>query len=98
MSNEKQEKPEEIRPDCILSDGTEIFFDKHKIKPREWRSLFDVDQKEEEGQRIMANFSCVDFEYIRELSMYDWQVLIATAIKVVNRPVPNSLSVSTGKS
>jgi hypothetical protein len=89
------EKQETVKADVVLSDGTEVYFDKHNIKPKEWRELFSTEQSEEDGQRIMARFACLEFEYVADLSMYDWQLLIAAAITKVREPVsPNLRSVS----
>lgn len=85
---------EKQKPDVTLSDGTEVYFDKHKIKPREWRALFSSEQSDEEGWRIMGNFAGLDESYVGDLSMYDWQMLIAAAVEKVREPVPNSRSAS----
>lgn len=91
-------KKEESKPDCVLSDGTKVFFDKHNIKPREWRELFSPEQSEEDGQRTIARFAGLEFEHVADLSMYDWQLLIGSASEKVREPVtPNSRSVSTGQ-
>lgn len=84
--NEKEEK----KPDCILSDGTKVYFDKHNIKPREWKSLFDPLQPEEEGERIIAKFACLPVEKVHDLSVFDSQMLYAAAGAVIREPVdPN---------
>lgn len=93
------EKTNQPKPDVVLSDGTAVFFDKHNIKPREWKELFSPEQSEEDGQRIMANFAGLEFEYVAELSMHDWQLLIAGAIAKVREPVaPNLISGSISPS
>lgn len=91
-------KQEKQKPDVTLSDGTDVFFDKHKIKPREWRSLFSNEQSDEEGWRIMANFAGLEEGYVGDLSMYDWQLLIAAAVNKVREPVPNLPSASISPS
>ena len=93
------DKDKNVKPDCVLSDGTDVHFDKHNIKPREWRAMFSDEQSEEDGQRIMAKFAGLDFEYVTDLSMYDWQLLVAAAIVKVREPVlaKNSESVSTSQ-
>src|SRR5690242_20092718 len=87
------ETNESPKADCTLSDGTKVYFDKHKIKPKEWRELWDPGQSLEEGQAIMARFAGLEFEHMGELSMYDWQLLMSAAVRVVNIPVlPNEIS------
>lgn len=87
------------KPDVTLSDGVEVRFDKHNIKPREWRALFDPAQPDEDGQRTIAAFAGLPFEYVSELSLYDWQLLLRVAADVVRAPVlPNSLAGSTSPS
>lgn len=81
------DKQEPRKPDCTLSDGTQVFFDKHNIKPREWRAMFSDEQSEEDGQRVMARFACLEFEQVAELSMHDWQLLVAAAVAKVREPV-----------
>jgi len=90
---------EEPKADVVLSDGTEVMFDKHNIKQREWRELFNPEQNEEDGQRTIAKFACLEFEYVAELSLYDWQLLIRAAREKVLEPIlPNSPSASTSPS
>ncbi len=84
MNTDKQETR---KPDCVLSDGTEVFFDKHNIKMREWRSLFDPEQPEEEGEEIMARFACIPLEMMREITVYDRQLLNAAALLKMREPV-----------
>lgn len=93
------EKEETTKPDCVLSDGTEVYFDKRNIKPREWKSLFDTEQPEEEAEHIMARFAGISFEVMHEASVYDSQTIYAAAIVKMREPVnPNSPSVSTSQS
>lgn len=88
MSNEqKQQAP---KPDVTLSDGTPVYLDKHKIRPREWKSLFDPEQSEEEAAAIISRFSGLPEETILDLSVYDSQMLYAAmAIKIREPVAPN---------
>ena len=89
--NEKKQQP-----DVTLSDGVEVYFDKHNIKPREWKRLFDQDQPEEEAHDIIHRFACLPLEYVQDMNLYDWQLIIRAAIIKVREPVaPNSPSGST---
>lgn len=93
MNQEEKKAP---KPDVVLSDGTAVFMDKHNIKPREWKSLFDPEQSEDEAAQIIARFTGLDFDYVLDLSVYDSQLLYAAmAIKIREQVVPNSASVST---
>jgi hypothetical protein len=84
------------KPDVVLSDGVEIFFDKKRIKVREWVALHDPEQSLEEGDAILARFAGVEPEYVSELSMYDRQLLYVAAREVVQKPVdPNWAKPST---
>jgi hypothetical protein len=88
------------KPDVVLSDGTKVFFDKHRIKPREWRECFSNDQSPEDGERVIARFAGLDYDgYACELSLHDWQLLFAGArAKVLEPVVPNLPSVSISPS
>jgi hypothetical protein len=77
--------------DVILSDGTVIKFDKRKIKRKEWKALFDPTQPDSEANEIVGRFSGTSAEYIAELSVHDWQLLMRTAHEVVRRPVDPNL-------
>ena len=82
---------EEKTPDVVLSDGVSITFDKTKIKRREWAELFSLDQSPEAADEIIARFSGTTAEYIANLSLYDWQLLMRTAGEVVRKPVDPNL-------
>lgn len=87
---------EEKKENCVLSDGTKVYFDKHNIKPREWKSLFNPEQPEEEAERIMSAFSGLPVEKIHDLSVFDSQLLYAAAAVIIREPVdPNSVRAST---
>jgi len=77
--------------DVTLSDGKEITFNKKKIKRREWTRLFSVDQPVEEAEEIIGRFSQTSTEYIHELTVYDWQLLLKTAKDVIARPIDPNL-------
>jgi hypothetical protein len=82
--------------DVTLSDGVQITFDKKKIKRVEWTRLFSVDQPIEESEEVLGRFTQTSAEYIRSLSLYDWQLLLRTAREVVQKPIdPNLPSEST---
>ena len=89
----------ERKPDCTLSDGTPVYFDKRKIKPREWYALHDPATPDEDGETIMSRFAGLDLEYYRELNVYDYQLIWGTAKQKIAEPIfPNSVSASTGPS
>jgi hypothetical protein len=103
--DEKKEvlKPTEVelstevtsKADVVLTDGTRVCFDKRKIKAKEWRELFSKDQSDDDGWRVIGKFAGLTFEYVSDLSIYDWQILFDAAIKKVREPVdPNLLSES----
>ena len=96
-NDEKQQAP---KPDCVLSDGTEVFFDKRNIRPREWKSLFDPEQAEEDAAAIVARFSGLPFERVMDLSVYDSQLIYAAMRVKILEPVDlkNSPSVSISPS
>jgi hypothetical protein len=96
----KQERmTDEKKSDVILSDGKAITFDKKKIKRVEWTQLFSIEQPIEESEEILGRFTQTDAEYIRSLSLYDWQLLLKIAREVVQKPIdPNLPSESTSQS
>lgn len=84
---EETKKPQ---PDVTLSDGTEVFFDKHRIKPKEWRLMISKDSDPEESNRLLAQFAGLEFEHVDDLSLYDIQLLFRAAYdKVLEPVVPN---------
>ena len=87
----EQKDKQQPKPDITLSDGTPVFFDKHNIKQKEWLALFDRNQPEEEGWDIMSRFAGLPTEYVSDLSVFDWQLLISGAVKKVQEPVSPNL-------
>ena len=88
--NKKEKEPAVPVPDCILSNGTEVFFDKHQITPREWRDMQQLDRFSEEVQQTIAKFAKLDFEMVASLDMQDWDQLLTCAFKVAYTPArPN---------
>lgn len=84
------------KPDCTLSDGTPVFFDKRRIKAREWKALFDPQQADEEANQIIARFTGLPFEYVNDLSVYDMQVIWLGMRRKIAEPLdPNLAGVST---
>jgi hypothetical protein len=88
----KPEVAPAIKPDVVLSDGKAIHFDKRKIKTKEWRDLFSKDQTDEDGWRVIGKFAGLTYEYVSELSIYDWQLLFGAAIAKVREPVDPNLA------
>lgn len=89
MNNEEKKQPEP-KPDVVMSDGTQVFMDKHNIRPREWKSLFDPEQTEEEAAQIIARFTGLSFERVMDLSVYDSQKLYAAMAVKIREPIDPS--------
>jgi hypothetical protein len=90
---------DEKKPDCTLSDGTAIYFDKRKITRKEWMRLFDSDQPPAEADEIVGRFAGMPAETVANMNLYDWQLLNAAMFEAVRRPVsPNSPAMSISPS
>ena len=66
--------------DLTLSDGREVVFNFNNISIREWRSLFDIKQGDEEEYRIVGKLIGIEAEEAANLGYEDW-VGIVKAMK-----------------
>ena len=58
--------------DLTLSDGREVVFNFNNISIREWRSLFDIKQGDEEEYRIVGKLIGIAAEEAANLGYEDW--------------------------
>ena len=58
--------------DLTLSDGREVVFNFNNISIREWRSLFDIKQGDEEEYRIVGKLIGIEAEEAANLGYEDW--------------------------
>ena len=86
MATEKSPngKPE---PDITLSTGREIRFDLMAITKKEYDSLFDRTQPEEDEAAILSKVSGLAPEAIGELPLLDWKKFMQAFYKRVADPV-----------
>jgi hypothetical protein len=73
--------------DVVLGDGREIRFDLMKITKREYDSLFDRNQPDDEEAVILAKVSGLKPEDIDELPLLDWKRFMQGFYKRVSDPV-----------
>lgn len=87
----------EKRADIVLSDGTELDIDLYKVSIKEWRSMFDPEQSDEEGDKLLAKIVGTDVEYLQSLSQPDFRLVLQSVILKAREPLldPNSQSGST---
>ena len=71
---------EQTEADLTLSDGREVVFNFNNISIREWRSLFDIKQGDEEEYRIVGKLIGIEAEEAANLGYEDW-VGIVKAMK-----------------
>ena len=63
---------EQTKHDLTLSNGKEVTFDFNNITIREWRSLFDIKQSEEEEYRLVGKLIGMETEEVASLGFQDW--------------------------
>ena len=74
---------EQTKHDLTLSNGKEVTFDFNNITIREWRSLMDINQPDEEESRLIGKLIGFDTEEVANLGYQDWVELVkATKAKV----------------
>ena len=62
----------QTKQDLILSNGKEVTFNFNNITIREWRSLFDIKQGDDEEYRIVGKLTGMDVEEAANLGYEDW--------------------------
>jgi len=67
---------QQTEADLVLSDGREITFNFNAITIREWRSLYDIKQSEDEEYRIVGKMIGCDTEIVKEFGYQDWVEII----------------------
>jgi hypothetical protein len=82
-----QKKEEERKPDVVLADGREIFFDLNRITVREWRSLFKEDQPTDEEDAILAKAAGIEPAEIEKLGHTDWRRFAGAFFKRAGDPL-----------
>ena len=68
----------QTKPDLTLSDGREVSFDFNNITIREWRSLFDIKQGDDEEYRIVGKLIGIEAEEASNLGYEDWVGIVKT--------------------
>lgn len=63
---------EQTKQDLTLSNGKVVTFDFNNITIREWRSLFQTEQPDEEEYRIVGKLIGMDTEEAANLGYEDW--------------------------
>jgi len=80
------------KPDCVLSDGREIFIDLSKVTIQEWRDMFDAKQKVEAGDAVQSRVAGLTLEELHGLTVNDWKLLNKTMFDVFRQPLENPTS------
>jgi hypothetical protein len=80
---------EEKKPDCVLSDGREIFIDLTKVTIQEWRDMFKPEQAEEAGDAVVAKVSGMTMDTLHELNVQDWKLLSKIMFEAFRKPLAN---------
>jgi len=80
-----------------LSDGRELSADMMQITQREYRSLFDKDQKPEEEDAIIGKAFGLTADEVADLPQPDYRLLGREFFRAAKGPLddPNSQSAST---
>lgn len=73
--------------DVTLSDGREIEFDLSKLTIKEYRSLFDPSQPEEDEYGILGRVSGLSAEEIEELPLLEWKRFYGGFLKKAREPL-----------
>ena len=81
MTEEKQ------KPDCVLSDGREIVFDLFAITKREYDSLFNRGQSDEDEAWILSKVSGLTPDEVDNLPLGDWKKFARAFFKKAADPV-----------
>ena len=68
----------QTKPDVTLSDGRTVVFDFNAVTIREWRSLFDTKQPDDEEYRIVGKMIGLEMEEIAAFGFQDWTKVIKT--------------------
>ena len=76
---------EDKKPDCVLSDGREVFIDLTKVTIAEWRTMFDKDSTTEEGDAILAK--CAGLKDVGKLNVMDYKRVAAAMFKRFREPL-----------
>ena len=63
---------EQTKQDLTLSNGKVVTFNFNNITIREWRSLFQAEQPDEEEYRIVGKLTGMDVEEAANLGYEDW--------------------------
>jgi hypothetical protein len=83
--------------DITLRDGRAVTFDLYQLTIKEYRSLFDKTQAQEDEDRLIARCAGMELEEYQALSFPDFRRLAAAFFKATREPLadPNSPSASS---
>jgi hypothetical protein len=83
--------------DITLSDGRALTFDLYKLTIKEYRSLFDKTQAQDEEDRLIARTVGLSLDEYQALAYPDFRRLADAFFKKAREPLadPNSASASS---
>jgi hypothetical protein len=73
MADEEKKEPEKRKPDVVLRDGREVFFDLEAISITEYRAMLKPAQTDEEESATLAKVSGLKPEDIDGFSLGEWK-------------------------
>ena len=79
---------DEIKADCVLTDGREIYFDFKKVTIREWREMVDAFRIGKDGEpSIMSKLTGISDEDFAGSNVEDLRILDQLMYRAYRRPL-----------
>lgn len=79
---------EEAKDVFTLSDGTEVKFDFSKVTRKEYRSIFDPSQVDNEGDAVITKITGLTLEKLDNITQHDWARILREISLRAFRPDP----------
>ncbi len=73
--------------DITLSNGREITFDLTKLTLREYRGLFDRNQKQGDEDEVISRSAGMTLDEYQDLTLYDSKQIVVAFLKTARKPV-----------
>ena len=91
MADEEKEKTAgKPKPDFVLKDGREIFFDLDQISLEEYRAFLSPTQPDVDDDALLAKVSGLKPEEIRKLKLMEWKQFLRAFSKRAQEPAEDS--------
>ena len=75
------------KPDCILSDGTQVYIDLNEITIQEWRDIWHPFSSEAAGDASIAKITGMKPESVKKLKALDYKRITDTSAKKFREPL-----------